>query len=947
LDSIADALRRVEAIDDDVYRETIRQYAEGRFAARGSEAFLQGTTAKSVDEFVELALERKRQIRKQFTEFYQDNADARGITWSPSWTDDVVEKAATPFKPATVYKAGDVLTPLDDAFSAALQRAGSQGKAIYVAGADVERGQMLYDIVADSNGNQVLRLHARLRPDADQRVMKLLKEEGGDQISAGASIKAPTPSTPIAVQTITGEVSAVKSAAKTINHHISTGDFEFNKSSIEAVKNLKVKFASQKFPDLGRADLVPQSKIDEAVKYLTGATSEQIEAELVTYFDDIAAEVVARKAQTLVEKHLDNIIEQAAKGNAAAKVPHIPEFDAVAEFTNIRNFATEQTRKALKGKAAEAVVEVVEPDKLFLEIKTGTFKTTKTIKGSGVGAERRVAKLEIDVPDAMEGGSQVTIIGKTADDVEVLYSPHQGNNPTDKGFIEILVRTDGEVTTADIERAYEVTRRMGVDAALADVEQMELTYWRTVHGTYRNSKEAGQVSSKYYKVLELGDQNLKALGPNPTPASEIEAIKSAYRQIFGKHVDEADFLPVHKHAFAEHLEEVGWGRHTRPEITADDLVDLDSYNIIHTFTGGKVDSSYFQGAMRDGMHGGAERRRIGYWKPYGDSMSASADVPTGGSSSMFFRISSTRSGARENQLVVDPKSTARFLGNYTSPMDRYGNIELRTQLNRLDPRAWGEYARASGNEFMLRDMVTWVDDAEVVFFPNETQAKLVQTLFKDSGLGVLRGVKVEERFVAVSNPGTYLTDFRNKYLKGKLQPLRWTQEAIRSGTQQVSQVARKTAASLSRLKVKAGNQLGKKLSAGRQGALQLGNLNTTYGSKWGWIGVRKHATENALSFSVKDMKQIGWIPDVEGNEAAEIKGFMDALGIKKWAHGGDQAFKVGRSTHTAGSIVVDLSEWGVDIGNISKYEQDRVLREFAQAVNDGNLKDFALKWSTI
>ena len=187
-------------------------------------------------------------------------------------------------------------------------------------------------------------------------------------------------------------------------------------------------------------------------------------------------------------------------------------------------------------------------------------------------------------------------------------------------------------------------------------------------------------------------------------------------------------------------------------------------------------------------------------------------------------------------------------------------------------------------------------------------------------------------------------DFRRKYLQGKLSPLRWSAEELRKGSAAVKKTVVK-AVQLTRLKVK-GTRLAKKLSAGRPAALQVTNTPATMGQtrRWGWISSRKHTVENAVSLSVTDMRNAGWVID-ESEDIVEQ--FMQSIGIKVWAHGGDQAFKIGRQTTTQPSVVIDLGSYGVDIKSLGKYQQERMLAEFVQSINDNRIDDFVTAWSTV
>lgn len=940
LDSIADVLTRIEALDDEAYAALVRTYAEGRFNAGSRAGFLNGTAARSSDDLVELAVERKRDIREQFEEFYLDQAEARGISWTPSWQGEV--KVGTPVAPARVVKPGEILTPIDDEFVAGLQRAGTAGKTVYVAGTDVEDAQILFDIVKDANGNQVLRVNATLRPDADKKVMKLLKEEGGDKVTS-TSVTAPLPSTPAEVIEASSYHTNTLNAAKTVNHHISTGDFEFNQTTISTMKAQLDSFTGLKKTLKGvDPEKVTPAQIDKIVKEVLEKAADEASADalLVTLIDDAVAKSTQLKGIQTFEGLMEEIAEQGAKGTSAAKVSQVPNVDLVAHFERLKDRALHGGRTKLAGKAIAQHIEEAAPEKVFTSVRVGRNKSYQ-IKLGGKGD--RVNQLVN--PDPLDIQSKANAIFATTDDgIEVIYRGIDGHYATQGGWLEMAMPSQsGTVTADDVKRAYAlISDKMGVEARLAVAQDVELTYWRVITGTYRSSKEAVSQSSRYYKALAAVDENLRALGPNPTQAAEIAAYKDAYRAQFGAIIDDVDYLPIHSHALADHAEEIGWGGWERPEV-GDVWNELDGKIVVHRTTAGdgQIEASFLEGGTGDGMMSQEVRQQLGFQT---SAMSAGSDLDTGGAAGFFTRVTGFQ-GASSNTVVMNPNRVYRKAGNYNASHDTFGRLSVRTRENTLTAKGWAGRARSGGNETMMRRTVSYMDDIEITFFPNASQAQEAQKYVRSLGITHIRGVPIEERFVYAARPGTYTEQFFRKYVgkEGLTRRLRLTAADILSDTAaKVTTKAKAVGGKLtSRLKTKGafGNQqLTKKLSAGRQASVGVNTPNGQYAQ----ISMRYHPTENAITLAQEQLEQYG-VFDAAGTTEA----LMKQLGVNNWTSTTGIKFKARRSQFEGAGTTIDLADFGVDLKEVSQYARPQVLREFVQGVMNNTMDEFVAKWGTI
>ncbi len=941
LDSIADVLARIEALDDEAYAALVRTYAEGRFKAGQSAGFLKGTAARSSDDLVELAVERKRDIREQFEEFYLDQANARGITWTPSWQKQV--DVSTQVAPARVVKAGEILTPIDDEFAAALQRAGTAGKTVYVGGADVEDGQILFDIVKDHNGNQILRVNATIRPDADRNVLKLLKEEGGDKITAG-TVNAPLPSTPAEVVNASAYHTKTLNGAKTINHHISSGDFEFNQGTIQQVKDELDQFAAlRKFLKDVDPEKITREALDDIVAQVLKEAADEAGADalLVSIIEQRAAKATQLKAIETFDGLMQEIVEQGAKGIDAAKVSQVPNVDLVAHYERLKDNALKAGRTKLAGVKVAEHIEVDGPVKVFKSVKTGRNKSYQINLGGG---EDRINQL-VNV-DPLEIQSKGNAIFATTDDgIEVIYRGIDGHYVTQGGWLEMAVPSQsGTVTAADIQRAYDlINDKMGVGAKLAVAEDMELTYWRIITGTYRNSKEGVSQSSRYYKAIQQVEENLKGLGANPTKAAEIAAYKDAFRQQFGAIIDDVDYLPVHNHALASHAEEIGWGGWERPEV-GDVWNELDGKIVKHSTTAGdgQIQANFLEGGTGDGMMSQEVRQQLGF---QASAMSSGGDLDSGGAAGFFTRVSGY-DGAGSNTVIMNPNRVYRKAGNYNASHDTFGRLTERRQENTLTAKGWAGRHRSGGNETMLRRTVSYMDDIEITFFPNNTEAQRAVAHLHRLGLTHIRGVPVEERFVYAARPGTYTREFFKKYVgrESLTRRLRLSAADILADTsakvtQKVKTVGGKLISRMKTKKVGGQTVMAKKLSAGRQAVV---GVNTPSG-QFARVSMRYHPTENAVTLAQEQLEQYG-VFDVAGT----TEQLMESMGVTNWTSTSSIKFKTGRRGETIGDgLTIDLADFGVDLKEISQYARPQVLREFASGVMNNNLDEFIAKWSTI
>lgn len=924
LDAIDDALARIEAIDDDVLRDILRPYAEGRFGAPAGQAFKQGLEAASAEDLIDQIIARKNTIRAQFEDFYQEQARVRGVSWTPSWK----KAAPKPVKKIGDLKAGDILTPITDDFAQAMRNAGAGGKALYVGGADVERGQVLYDLVRTPDGQHRIRVNLKLREAAQDKVERLMAAEAGESVvtrSAGTG-----PSLPSAITDAQAYHTNSVNAAKTVNHHISSADFKFNESTLASAEQT-VSTGKSTITNFEKKAFTAVDDVEDGlIESLITKHGDNEAALLAELSEEIAEKTRVKAAQTFIP-HLEAAVEQGKLGTAAQKVDLVPEFNAVKHYEDLLS----KGKKKIEALADTGkVVDIDEPPKVFKSF-------TRSINGD-LQVNFRTRTINVDARDPnpipLEGNlqkingiqrTQVEAVIELPNGVEAqVYYRGSNHHVNQKGWMEIeFLAKDGEVSASDIEAAHKwLSTKLGIEADLATAVDMELTYWRTVHGSYRLRSQTGS----YANATQLADQRLSQLGPAATKAEEIEAIKGAYRQVFGDVIDDADFLPQHGRIMNSSLEEVGFGTFERPELTADELEKaMRGVSIQHSvsYGGNGISEQNLSQATGHAWVGQQEKTRLGFGT---GAASAARDVEVGGSDALFSKMHNDHSLWRSGDvIVINPGRRARYLGDYQSDGDAFGALNVRSTQSGLSPQEIARKAGRGGNQYMLRDHVTLSDDVEMIFFSQSTMRDRFVREYTNRFGPTWRGVPWEERFVVRGrNDGQRLQNFFRKNVYGNLGS-RMRREATEYVTGKVKAGAARIREDIQRLSIKR-NRLTRKLSKGRDTRIWATVKNGRAQGQDGYTGlfVRYHVSENAIS-----------VP----TELIQNYELFDNSLTKSFA----QSEIIGPAGEPINASVFDLSIFNIDIRDMGKYERDQFFQEFIEAMSNSQVEDMVAKYGGI
>lgn len=934
LNAIEDALARVEAMSEEQLRDLVNEYAVGRFRVGGNDrslASLGSTTAKSADELLDQVIARKRNIRHDFEEFYQGHAAARGETWTPSW-----KKAPaniTSAKPK-VISAHDVLTPIDDDFAVALQRVGTNGKAVYVAGTDVERGQILFDVVKDPTGNLKIRMNMYLRPDADRKMSALLQSEGGGQITKQvASAEGVVDDVPAAVWVHQSWVSAAQNAAKTINTHISSADFKFTQATLDTAKSqLDLIRSDPKIlrwvVDEGLSDVAEvKAKYGADVFEISAAELKEItgsistEAGILQEIGELAERKTRERVAMEYHQTLFNIGIEGNKGTLASKIPIVPDFDVGSYYKGVRQKAEALYRKSTKSKAV--VVEVAEPESVFTKgsLTSERFATRAVAESADVtdtiGIDKGWTSSIAESGTKQARGASV-VNGKK---VEVAYRSHSTHEATFKGWTEVVMDVNAKNISADDVAALHrfVTDRLGIDARLANSTDMELTYWRVVQGTYRFSEEGAVSGTAWSRALTAADGNLSKMGPNATAQQEIDAIRSAWRSEFGTQVDAADVLPNHNHLLFPDAPEFGWGFWERPELTDSAMKAFEGKKLAHRING-TLGRKHFSPVSGSGLLAQQERLRHGVGSA---AASAGSDLNTGGASGFFTRMQTLNDSNSGDHVIINPARRGRRLLDYNASTDTFGRLSNRAGGSTIDPVKMAGRSRYSSNEFMLRDVTSHADDVEIEFFGNAQEHQAVLDMLRARGVTHVRDVPIEERYVYRSHDrGTYQTNFFKKYVDVTERLRRDVTNLVTSTGRAVSQAALQMGNVVaSRVRFTKTGSVSKKLTAGRTEYVRVGLGSGKFDASAGeWVYVRYHVSENIISVpeDVVDWSSVQ-------SSAAPFKlgrGFLDK------PSGVDPGGKY--------AVVVDLAPFGIDIKTMASGNRKRFIAGFLKATESGS-----------
>lgn len=337
------------------------------------------------------------------------------------------------------------------------------------------------------------------------------------------------------------------------------------------------------------------------------------------------------------------------------------------------------------------------------------------------------------------------------------YRPWEGTGTkkAQRGLLRFY-KKDWAGDSDSIDEVMDVLRQMGLDLDPATEESMEATYWRVMTDTLRDRN----VTAKYQTVLNDVDAEWKS-NPTMSTADETAMLKQAWAKAIGQdRVDAADWEPkfsrwdttLHKDDPEFTTGAPTW---TKPDVTLQDMKKYYGNTLPMTSIG----NEYMLAEMLDG--GGfmstEERMRV-LAQEYGGA-SSDSDQAKGSSHYLFLRQNikpggSLSLGSWNASVLMHPRVAMRS-STYTYSTDHYGNSDLKKSEAYWDAQQAASH-KGSGNEMMVQNGVSALDDVLCVIFPSAKLREEAIKNYHEKGITSLHGLPLEEVFVTSTSAANAL-----------------------------------------------------------------------------------------------------------------------------------------------------------------------------------------------
>jgi len=448
----------IEKLTDDAYRELLRPYAEGRFKNQ----------KLKLKQFYETAIARKNNLRNDFEEFYtrllqEKTGDAKAIFKFETGVSGARGKELTGGR-----LPKDAEMWIDD-----INEAGWQGRTLPVDVDDIEDQNVLI-FTEDFKGQPRTIARMKIRPDAEKKLLKVLQDQAQWSKSAG-QIGAPLE------QDIFYD--DILAAVKTINHHITKGDYKFNGETVtKALTSHKIEL--KKLAASGDKDISGMAK-----SYLNTLDA-------IAESQKQGGKIKIREFQQYVRRHDDGLLKTPAKSNLRVETRNEIRLD----------------KKTVQHGRITVEEENVNLSKL------------------SCGFNNKGLEYEIDFSDGVTG----------------IYRPWEGSNYyAHQGVLELRI-TD-RCTMQTVENLLGSLDRLGINASLAtsaDAESLYLTKMAYILKEDNTPKwkgllkklEAGHASAservqalRQYWATELGGDDVAKI-PGYDPEGRFSIMHSTWKQ---------------------------------------------------------------------------------------------------------------------------------------------------------------------------------------------------------------------------------------------------------------------------------------------------------------------------------------------------------------------------------------------------------------------------------
>ena len=302
-----------------------------------------------------------------------------------------------------------------------------------------------------------------------------------------------------------------------------------------------------------------------------------------------------------------------------------------------------------------------------------------------------------------------------------------------------------EATQADMENQYWRTMAWVLSDRADRKEPAHMKVWDEV-AQELYGKSAWEVTGPGKEATHLGDLPGQVIGKNMAPEAEVQMWRTAWAHLTSPEqiqqwVDAEGYLPHLGHHDIRSPEVPGgkpdWYRFdvTPDQVAAQQMLTESLYDpekdaVLVARSGGLFSSD-------------ARLRALGTYKT---GMSWGSDMSHGASGMVFTRQNQQSSSGVS--VWISPRVLARAQ-TYSFSSDHYGEIDDRRTS------AYFDFAKASamsesGNETLILDGISLLDDIEVIKAHTETQRQQIIADLKAAGITEIRGLAVEDRIVTAS-----------------------------------------------------------------------------------------------------------------------------------------------------------------------------------------------------
>jgi len=665
------ALKYIEAIEripDSEYLSALRTYAQKLYHPRGGDL--------RVQQYLDSALVRKRNIRADFERFYGDVLNDKS------------------------FKFGRLAPPkiVQDEFAEAVSQVselGWQGKTLKIDSDDIEDQNVLaFEQIVERTGQAQTVLEFKLRPDAARKMLDAilrLQNTGSQDLSPFERVK-------LECQELHEKILP---GVKTIAHHLSQGDRNFNTVKLNAA-----------------LDTLPRL---EALLKAEPPGTEQ--SRMAGYYRDVVQMLKDIQA---------NKPGVALPPNYRFRVLTLDDDKLKRELAPFSPKPVEKAKpKVAKGDAL-VTSRAIRDGKLHVVGPPKTNKQVITLNNYG-----------------LSNGSGYTV--SWDDGVEVKFRPDSDDNPfTQRGYTEVTI--SGK---PDPKRVREVLDRFnefaGVRTHKATPEEEELLYLIKMADMRRQSDkltiQSGDGSVVGNPLLSTTDEWQSLLRELDARNASVPERVAALRDYWTAKLGDPKRLPAYSPASHESIGypadklRGGYGRQLRWDLTERQLDKaMEKYTVYHSTVGVSDDDGRSVHEFIDTVLGSNghlvstfERFRLGI--PVTRGASCAKDMHTGGSSYVFTRIKPKSAQEGTCGLYFKNRVLMRMdaISYYTDEFGKVseGNV-ARKRLTGVDGLKQAHKRR--DNETIFKQSINILEEIDRIVVPDAQRRNLAIQAFRKHGI---------------------------------------------------------------------------------------------------------------------------------------------------------------------------------------------------------------------